>query len=184
MSDKSDIDSIDPLVILQSLEEQCADSAASLPDKVERNSEWSGVAFRAGEQHLLASLGEVIETLVYPSLTPVPNTCSWVRGIANVRGKLLPVVDLNAYLGNEPAVLTRRTRVLVLDCQGVYSGLVVDEVVGLRHFPVTACRALSDGVPASLSAYVTRGFEMDGRFWGILGLSALAESPQCLQTAV
>jgi twitching motility protein PilI len=101
-----------------------------------------------------------------------------------VRGKLLPVIDLSAYLGSEPAAVTRRTRVLVLDCLGVYSGLVVDEVLGLRHFPVTACRDLSGNVPASLSAYVTRGFEMDGRFWGILGLSALAESPQFLQTAV
>ena len=82
----TDTASIDPLVVLRSLEERCADSAASLPDKVERNSEWSGVAFRAGEHHLLASLGEVVETLVYPSLTPVPNTCSGVRGLATVRG--------------------------------------------------------------------------------------------------
>ena len=176
--------SIDPLVILRSLEDQCAESAASLPDKVERDSEWSGVAFRTGDHHLLASLGEVVETLVYPSLTAVPNTFNWVRGIANVRGKLLPVIDLNAYLGNEPTAITRRTRVLVIDCQGVYSGLVVDEVLGLRHFPVTSCRAVTGGVPASLSACVTRGFEMDGRVWGILSLSVLAESPQFLQTAV
>jgi twitching motility protein PilI len=176
--------SIDPVGILRSLEERCAASAASLPDKVERKNEWSGVAFRAGEHHLLASLGEVVETLVYPPLTAVPNSCSWVRGIANVRGKLLPVIDLNAYLGNEPVADSRRTRVLVLDCQGVYSGLVVDEVLGLRHFPVTACKSVTDAVPASLAAYVTQGFDMDGRFWGILSLSSLAESPQFMQTAV
>jgi twitching motility protein PilI len=176
--------SIDPVVILRSLEKRCAASAASLPDKVERKNEWSGVAFRVGEHYLLASLGEVVETLVYPSVTTVPNSCNWVRGIANVRGKLLPVVDLNAYLGNEPAVDSRRTRVLVLDCQGVYSGLVVDEVLGLRHFPETACRNVADAVPASRAAYVTQGFVMDDRFWGILSLSSLAESPQFMQTAV
>ena len=123
--------SVDPVVILRSLEQRCAASAASLPDRIERKNEWSGVAFRVGEHHLMASLGEVVETLVYPTLTTVPNTCNWVRGIANVRGKLLPVIDMNAYLGNAPAAITRRTRVLVLDCQGVYSGLVVDEVLGL-----------------------------------------------------
>jgi twitching motility protein PilI len=175
---------IDPAAILRTLERRCAASAASLPDRVERRNEWSGVAFRVGEHRLLASLGEVVETLVCPPLTAVPNTCKWVRGIANVRGKLLPVIDLNAYLGMDPAANTRRTRVLVLDCRGVYSGLVVDEVLGLRHFPETACLEASDGVPASLSAYVTRGFELDGQFWGILSLSALAESPQFLQTAV
>jgi twitching motility protein PilI len=74
--------------------------------------------------------------------------------------------------------------VLVIDCQGVYSGLVVDEVLGLRHFPVTACQGVTDAIPASLAAYVTQGFSMDGRFWGILGLSSLAESPQFMQTAV
>lgn len=176
--------SIDPVDVLRSLEERCAASAASLPDKVERNNEWSGVAFRVGEHHLLASLGEVIETLVYPTLTTVPNTCNWVRGIANVRGKLLPVIDLNAYLGNEPVAISRRTRVLVLDCQGVYSGLVVDEVMGLRHFPETAGLSVTGDVPASLAEHVKLGVEMDGRFWGILSLSSLSSSPQFLQTAV
>ena len=180
----TDTASIDPLVVLRSLEERCADSAASLPDKAERKNEWSGVAFRAGKYHLLASLGEVVETLVYPPMTAVPNTSVWVRGIANVRGKLLPVIDLNAYLGNAATSVSRRSRVLVLDCRGMYSGLVVDEVLGLRHFPVTACRTRPEDLPESLAAYVSRGFDLDGRFWGIFSLSVLAESPQFLQTAV
>jgi twitching motility protein PilI len=175
---------VDPLLILRSLEERCADSAASLPDKAERKNEWSGVAFRVGEHRLLASLGEVVETLVYPALTSVPNTCAWVRGIANVRGKLLPVIELNAYLGKEPVVISRRTRVLVLDCQGVYSGLVVDEVLGLRHFPTAACQAVDGDASEPLSAYVTRGFEAPDGFWGIISLSELAETPRFLQTAV
>ena len=176
--------SVDPVGILRSLEVRCIASAASLPDKVERKNEWSGVAFRVGEHHLLAGLGEVVETLVYPTLTTVPNTCNWVRGIANVRGKLLPVIDLNAYLGNKPVAITRRSRVLVIDCQGVYSGLVVDEVLGLRHFPENACLSVTDDVPASLAEYVMAGVEMEGRFWWILSLSLLSASPQFLQTAV
>jgi len=175
---------IDPAALLQAIEDCCNASAASLPNGAEVKDEWSSVAFRVGGHNLLACLGEVIETLEYPPLTQVPNTSAWVHGIANVRGKLLPIVDLNAFLGNAPASISPRTRVLVLDCDGFYSGLVVDEVFGLKHFPETNCRVAPEIFDTSLGGYVTQGFYVDDSFWGIFSFTALAGSPQFLKTAV
>ena len=77
-------------------------------------------------------MDDVIEILDLPVLSNVPLTQPWVRGIANVRGSLLPVIDLNGYLGNEVPRVTNKTRVLVIDFNGVYSGLVVDALDGQR----------------------------------------------------
>ena len=58
----------------------------------------------------------------------------WVRGIANIRGNLLPVIDLSGCLTGGVTRITGKTRVLVIDYNGFYSGLIVDEVLGMKHF--------------------------------------------------
>ena len=63
--------------------------------------EWVGVALRmAGELYLVAR-EEAREVLGVPApLTRVPGAKSWMLGLANVRGQLLPIIDLRAYLGS------------------------------------------------------------------------------------
>ena len=125
---------INPLAVLKDIEEACRSCAVGLPRKAEASNEWSGIAFRLGGHSLLAPMDQVVEILDVPTLSNVPLTQSWVRGMANVRGKLLPVIDLNGYLGNEMARLTGKSRILVINYEGIYSGLIVDEVMGLKHF--------------------------------------------------
>src|SRR5690606_28167887 len=62
--------------------------------------EWVGVAFRLSSENFLVAREETREVLGFPSVvTRVPGAKAWIRGIANVRGQLLPVVDLRAFLG-------------------------------------------------------------------------------------
>ena len=128
-------------------------------------------------------MGEVVEILTYPELSVVPYTCSWVRGVANIRGRLLTVIDMNEYLHGRLTTIGKRTRVMIAECHGVYSGLVVDEVMGLRHFPEEAFVAESDVIEEVLRPYVHQGFNVDGDYWGIFKLLNLVESPQFLHTA-
>ena len=67
-------------------------------------------------------------------VTRVPGAKAWIRGIANVRGQLLPVVDLRAFLGGGTTNTDRSTRVLVAHHREVPAGLLVDEVLGFRRF--------------------------------------------------
>ena len=59
---------------------------------------------------------------------------------------------------------------MVAECQGVYSGLVVDEVIGLRHFPEEMFVAEPDEIEQVLRPYVHQGFSVDGEQWGIFKL--------------
>ncbi|HHJ13993.1 MAG TPA: purine-binding chemotaxis protein CheW [Gammaproteobacteria bacterium] len=173
-----------PLQWLAYLERQCLDCAHALPQKEEGDDDWIGIGFRLGEYSLVAPLGEVAEILTPPSLSRVPRTREWVCGIANVRGNLMPIMDLQAYLYERPASLNRRSRILVVNHQGVYAGLVVDAVMGLRHFqPEERC----EEIPVDderLRPYLRHGFRAGGELWGVFSMFELAETPQFLQAAV
>jgi twitching motility protein PilI len=174
---------IDPVSILKHIEDCCRHSATGLPQKTEARRQWSGVAFRIAYDRMVATMGEVVEILTYPELTVIPYTRSWVRGIANIRGRLLPVIDMNGFVHGRLTPIDRRTRVMVAECEGIYSGLIVDEVMGLRHFPEEAIVAEPGGIDKALRSYVHQGFSVDGEHWGIFSFSKLVESPQFLQTA-
>ena len=174
---------IDPAAILCEIDDRCRLSADSLPQKLESSDALSSVGFRLGDSRLVAELGEVAEILTYPEMTVVPNTRSWICGIANIRGKLLPVVDLGRYLSGTGTVVTYRTRVLVVDYQGIYSGLVVDEVFGLKHFPEEA-RVDAAYPDEALGEYVSHSYRSGDHQWGLISLFTLVEAPQFLQTAV
>jgi twitching motility protein PilI len=172
-----------PALILKNIENLCRLTATGLPLKMMATHQWSGVAFRIGGSRLVAAMGEVVEILTYPELSVVPYTCSWVRGIANIRGRLLPVIDMNGYLHGRLTSIGKRTRVMVAECQGVYSGLVVDEVMGLKHFPEESFVAELSRIEEVLRPYVHQGFSVDGEHWGIFRLMSLVESPQFLHAA-
>ena len=97
--------------------------------------EWVGIGFRLGDEQFIVVRDRIREILMVPPfITRVPGAKSWIRGLANVRGHLLPIVDLKAFLGSGRNSGDREARVLVL--QGFESpvGLVVDEVYGFRRF--------------------------------------------------
>jgi twitching motility protein PilI len=180
----TDANTMDPVGILKELEELCRGSATGQARKADTSAEWSGVTFRIGNDCLVSRLGEVVEILEFPVLSRMPLTRSWVRGVANVRGNLLPVIDLGAFLHGELTAKTGRTRVLVVDHEGMYTGLVVDEVLGIKHFTDDEYSGSDPGAAACLQPYLQNGFVRDGQVWSIFNLHVLAQTPSFLQTAV
>jgi len=179
-----DSNAVNPVAILREIEEFCRGSQAGLPRKVEVSNEWSGVAFKLGRNTLLAPMDDVIEILDFPALSIVPLTKPWVRGVANVRGSLLPIIDLNAYLGRDLHRVTGKTRVLVVDIDGIYTGVVVDEVIGLKHFMEDELTSEDPGVDEKLKPYLDNGFRRGDQVWCVFSLLSLVESPLFLQVAV
>ena len=173
-----------PVEVLRQLERRWRTHARELPRQIEVKDDWLGVGFRLGKHRLVAPLGEVLEILTYPGVSKVPGAKRWVKGIANVRGNLLPIMDLLDYLNGRVAIPSRLTRVLVIDCNGVLSGLVVDEVLGLRHFlseEQTDATSIDD---EALAPYLSFGFRSGDQCWAVFSTRALVESSEFLQAAV
>lgn len=172
-----------PFDVLRALEQRGRDHHAELPAQEEVRRVWGGIGFRLGGKRFVAPLDEVVEILTYPSLSVVPRTKIWVRGIANVRGTLLPIMDLNGYLGRRLATLTRLSRVVVINHDGVAAGLLVDEVLGMRHFFEEDLRGVPGDVEDVLQPYLTGAFPLEEGTWYVFSMRALAKHPQFLKVA-
>ncbi len=174
----------DPIALLQEIEQRCLAHAIGLPQQEEIKSTSLAIGFRIGELKMVTPVDEVTELLTYPSLSRIPGTKTWVRGIANVRGNLLPVMDLQDYLTKQSTELTIKSRVLVVNHDGVFSGLLVDEVLGLRHFQDEERKNKLPEVDNFIKSYLSGSYQQDTEEWGIFSMHALAKSPLFLQVAV
>lgn len=146
--------------------------------------EWVGVAFRLSSESFLVAREETREVLSYPSVvTRVPGAKSWIRGVANVRGQLLPVVDLRAYLGGGMTNTSRSTRVLVANHREVPAGLLVDEVLGFRRFADGEFSATPPPTIVRCDRYLAGAFRRGTESWPVFSLRSLLESAEFLQAA-
>lgn len=164
--------------LLRGIEQRSQAHAAGLPQQIEPPHSMEGVVFSLLDRRLIVPLNEVVELLPYPgAVTVVPGARSWVKGIANIRGTLLPLIDLQAFLGGSQITPDRRSRVLVIDHQDLVAGLLVESVIGLRHFLEENLRndVRPEGV---LEQYATAAYEQDGEVWPVFSTYVLAENPE------
>ncbi|HHH48020.1 MAG TPA: purine-binding chemotaxis protein CheW [Gammaproteobacteria bacterium] len=173
-----------PLALLRDIEQRSLRNTRGLPQRAESRALWHGIGFRIGDITLVAPLTQVNEILHYPKLTLVPGTLSWVKGLANIRGTLLPVMDLRGYLGQSAVSLDAHSRIMVIQQENLSAGLLVDEVLGLKHFDpqeaVTRVKKLNEAV----RPYIQGAFLQAGQTWYVFNMATLAEDPQFLQVAV
>jgi purine-binding chemotaxis protein CheW len=83
--------------------------------------------FLAGEEHGIEIL-KVHEIIGMLPITSVPRTPQYIRGVVNLRGKVIPIVDLRLKFGMESKAQTSETCIIVVHLQGVEVGIVVDKV--------------------------------------------------------
>jgi len=92
------------------------------------------LAVNAGTENWLLDLAEAGEIIATPTITPVPQTRPWFRGLANVRGNLYSVVDFAAFCGEAQTPLTSEARILLIGTKhGMNTALLVNRAVGLRN---------------------------------------------------
>ncbi|TVQ73514.1 MAG: chemotaxis protein CheW [Chromatiaceae bacterium] len=125
----------DPFAYLVSVERKGRSLGGQLPIQEELRGAWKGVLFRIHGESLLAPMEQVAEIVTPPSFTRIPGVKPWALGMANMRGNLLPMMDLHGFLyGDNLEFDPRRQRLLVMNHQGVYAGLLVESVLGMKHY--------------------------------------------------
>jgi twitching motility protein PilI len=172
-----------PFLALADYEQRSLAHVAGLPEQLDAPGLWRGVAYRVGRHRLASGFDEVVEILPLPALTHVPGALPWLLGIANIRGSLLPVVDLKQFLEGERTVLHERQRVLVVRQPGGDVAVTIDELYGQRSFieaQAIDASALMDGRYAH---FVERAYRMNDQDWGVFSLERLSRTPEFRQAA-
>lgn len=90
------------------------------------------VVFLLGPESYALRLHEVREIIMVGQITPVPRAPQFVDGVLNLRGEVMPVVDLRTRFGLERVEPTSISRILITSLGGVFTGLVVDAVNEVR----------------------------------------------------
>jgi twitching motility protein PilI len=163
------------VLLLQEIEKKSREFAFDIPHKEESTLFWEGVLFTILGKKFLTALSDVKEILNYPqNVSSVPGAKKWVRGVANVRGSLLPIFDLQQFLGGQRLTVGRKTRILVIEHEGLFAGLMVDDVFGMRHLN-TDLHIREHNSDKSISSYVSGAYDIDGVICPILSMRVLAE---------
>lgn len=145
---------LSPFEILARYERLSLTHASDTPEKLEAPGLWRGIGYRVGSRLFVSGIDEISELLAVPLLTPVPGTQSWLLGVANVRGNLVPVVDLGRFLFGERTLHTERSRLLVVRQGAGNVALLVDEVFGQRTVDTEARRAAEQEDDPRLARFV------------------------------
>ena len=142
-----------------------------------------GLALRLGSWKLLFSMDDVTEIIPVPRTTRVPGVKRWLLGIANLRGKVISVSDMRDFLIGRPTPRLPGSQVVVVRAGDWDYGLLVDEIIGMRHFGPQHRLPSLDTVEASLRPYVIEAFLNDNQYWLVFDSGRLLADPAFLSAA-
>ena len=172
-----------PFLVLADYEQRSLAHVAGLPEQLDAPGLWRGVAYRVGSHRLASGFDEVVEILPMPALTHVPGALPWMLGVANVRGTLLPVVDLKQFLEGERTVLHEGQRVLVVRQPGGDVAVTIDELYGQRSFMEAQGIDAAGMSQGRYEHFIERAYRVNDQDWAVFSLDRLARTPEFRQAA-
>ncbi|MDH5256736.1 MAG: chemotaxis protein CheW [Gammaproteobacteria bacterium] len=129
-----------PLLILKEIDSACRKIIGknTKPVQFDENT-WSGIGFRIFNDELVIQniyINEILNANFQNRLSRVPGAKPWFLGLISLRGQPLPVIDLKQYFFNEASKPTENSRLIVIKHKAHISGLLLEQVHGLKQFPV------------------------------------------------
>lgn len=170
--------------ILESLAERSQKITAELPSNENTHVHWVGLGFNLLGQRFVVPLEEVAETMSVPQATRLPGVKNFVSGIGNVRGKLMVLIDLARFIGEESKVAKAQRRILAVEDEGQYFGFIIDESLGMQHFPSDSFEEAVHEIEDKFKPFVRGSFRVAGIDWPVVSLTALAEHPELKKLAI
>jgi twitching motility protein PilI len=137
---------------------------------------------QVGSHFFLIDMRDVSEVVPVPRLLEVQLVKSWFAGVANIRGNLFSVTDLQDYLGLGRTQLLPSNRLLLLHARWMSNAsLLVTSMLGLRYVEKFERIDLAVDAPAGAAAAYR---DAEGRTWYELNLGALVQNPEYLNVAL
>ena len=116
------------------IENSLTDTATESSVEETQRSEIQLACFRVGDQMYSLDILRIKEVIRPIKLTPVPKAPIFIEGVINLRGVVLPVVDLRKRFDQAVGQANSKTRILICVLTGKIIGLIVDEVVEVKSF--------------------------------------------------
>ena len=86
------------------------------------------MTFKAGNEYFGMKIQYVNEIIPYQAITAVPETEDYIKGLINLRGKIIPVIDISLRFKQEPFEYDDRTCIMVISVQSTVVGLIIEKI--------------------------------------------------------
>ncbi len=133
------------------------------------------VSFNISNEEFGIDILKVEEIIRIISITQIPNSPDFIEGVVNLRGRVIPVVNLRTRLGFEKKGFDNQTRVIVVEVKGVTLGFIVDSVKEVLRIPKSITEpppAITTGIN---SEYITAVGKLENRLLILLDLEKVLD---------
>ena len=174
MAEKSAFD------LLSTIRDQAIDLASDSAAYSKQSAGVKNIAYVINGVNFYCEAKDVKEISTCDSLTVVPQTKQWMRGLVNSKGVLYSVTDMSLFAGFDRAIQESRGHLLLLDDPDRQSALLVNRVIGFRYFDDSNKKSIdsSEELPDGLSPFVSEAFKAEDEMWYRLDVEKLLISEQ------
>lgn len=138
------------------------------------------VLFELGSETYGLDIATVHEIISMQPITKVPKAPDYVEGVINLRGKVIPVIDIGKKFGFEKAERGKNNRIVVVYLQDTTLGIIVDAVTEVIRIPNDSIEAVSDIVTTGNSEYLQGIAKLSDKMVILLALEKLLSSDSAL----
>ncbi|HEX3033124.1 MAG TPA: chemotaxis protein CheW [Bacillota bacterium] len=133
------------------------------------------VAFRIGSRNYAMEIRNIQEIVRSQKATRLPNSPGHVEGIINLRGSIIPTLNLHTLFGVPQTEITENSRLVIITVDDVRYGIMVDEASEVMRIPGTAVEATPEVGTGNQKDYIVGVAKFDEELWVILDPRALTE---------
>jgi len=136
------------------------------------------VGFRIGKETYGVRIASVREIVRVPEITAVPSAPDLIEGVINLRGKIIPVMDLRKRFGETEIHTDKKNRILVVELDNKLIGLIVNAASEVLKIPPSEIEAPGSVFAEGAAGYVTGVGKLKGRLIILLDISKLLHRPE------
>ncbi len=133
------------------------------------------VGFRIGRETFGLPISIVREIVRVPEITAVPNTPDHIEGVINLRGKIIPVIDLRRRFNVAPAAPHNKKRIVVVEVEGRLVGLIVSSASEVLRIPPSEIEGPQNVFQEGDPSYVTGVAKQNGRLVILLDIHKILQ---------
>jgi len=142
----------------------------------------SFLSFKLGEEEFAAHVGKVLNILEMTKITEVPKAPEYMKGVINLRGTVLPVIDTRIKFGMPPTEYTTNTCIIVLDIDmdgdSIHVGALVDSVQAVLEFDSKNIMPAPSIGSKYRSEFIEGVVNVDDKFIMLLNMDAVFSSDE------
>jgi purine-binding chemotaxis protein CheW len=128
------------------------------------------IGFRVGRETFGVPISLVHEIVRVPEITVVPDSPAYLEGVINLRGKIVPVVDLRKRFGQQPSQIGKKNRILITEMEGKLVGLMVDGASEVLKIPASEIAQPPPALNDAGQNYISGVGKTNGRLIMLLDL--------------